>query len=119
MGSRATLALPVAEIPDILPLVRAASAKRRLYLPHAMRQMTRAERMIQTEEVRAVIEKGNVIEDYPEDPRGHSCLMLGLGVDRRPIHVVCAPKAEYLAIITTYLPDPAEWDDGFKLRKNQ
>ena len=117
--SWATLALPVAETPDILSLVRAASAKRRLYLPHALRQMNRAERMIQTEEVRAVIELGDVIEDYSDDPRGHSCLMLGFGVDRRPVHVVCAPKDEYLAIITTYLPDPAEWDDSFKLRKHQ
>lgn len=30
-------------------------------------------------EVRAVILEGEVIEDYPEDARGHSCLMIGQG----------------------------------------
>jgi hypothetical protein len=103
----------------ILSLVRAASSKRRLYLPHALRQMARTERMIRTEEVRAVIETGDVIEDYPDDPRGHSCLMMGLGENGRAVHVVCAPKIDYLAIITAYLPDPAEWNGEFKTRRRK
>ncbi len=75
---------------DIVARIRAASAKRRLYLPHALRQMTRPSRMISSAEVRAVIDCGEVIEDYPDDPRGHSCLMFGTGIEGRPIHVVCA-----------------------------
>jgi hypothetical protein len=47
---------------------------------------------------------------------GHSCLILGFGERNRPVHVVCAPKEEYLAIITTYLPDPEKWFDGFSER---
>ena len=43
--------------------------------------------------------------------------MLGFGEGRRPIHVVCAPKDEYLAIITAYLPDPHEWAEGFRQRR--
>ena len=81
--------------------------------------MARTERMIRTEEVRAVIETGEVIEDYPDDPRGHSCLMLGFGDNARPVHVVCAPKADYLAIITAYLPEPAEWSGEFKTRRRK
>ena len=104
--------------PDIVERVRAAAAKRRLYLPHALRQMARPGRMITTEEVRTVIENGNLIEDYPDDPRGHSCLMLGFGDGGRPIHVVCAPKDEYLAIITAYLPDAQGWADGFRVRRS-
>jgi len=34
----------------------------------------------------------------------------------RPIHVVCSPRPEYLAVITAYLPDPSEWIDGFTRR---
>jgi hypothetical protein len=75
--------------------------------------------MIGTEEVRAVIETGEVIEDYPDDPRGHSCLMMGLGENGRAVHVVCAPKIDYLAIITAYLPDPAEWNVEFKTRRRK
>lgn len=56
-------------------------------------------------------------EDYPEDPRGHSSLLLGHGDEGRAIHVVCGPKDEYLAIITAYLPDPTQWSADFKRRR--
>jgi hypothetical protein len=58
-----------------------------------------------------------VIENYPEDARGHSCLILGFGKNERPVHVVCSPKEDYLAIITAYLPDSNEWEQNFKTRK--
>lgn len=58
-----------------------------------------------------------IIENYPNDPRGHSCLILGFGIDNRPIHIVCAPKNEYLAIITPYIPNEEEWENNFKKRK--
>lgn len=103
--------------PDIVERVRTASAKRRLYLPHALRQMARPDRMITTEEGRTVIDHGELVEDYPEDPRGHGCLLRGFGEGGRPIHVVCAPKEEFLAIITAYLPDPGEWAGGFRERR--
>lgn len=63
-----------------------------------------------------VIEQGEVVEDYPTDARWHSCLMLGAGAGDRPIHVVCAPKDDYLAVMTAYLPDRDEWSDDFKKR---
>jgi len=102
---------------SILDRVREAAAKRLLFLPHTIRQMSRPERMITTIEVEAVVLAGEVIEDYPEDARGHSCLMFGIGQNNRPIHVICAPKDEYLAIITTYLPDPTQWSSGFRRRR--
>jgi hypothetical protein len=102
--------------PDTLSLVRAAAAKKRLFLSHALRQMMRPERMISTAEIRTVIERGEIIEDYPEDPRGHSCLLLGFGENDRPIHLVCAAKDDYLAIITAYLPDEDEWSSDFRVR---
>lgn len=75
--------------------------------------------MITKSEVRAVIEKGEMIENYPGDVRGHSCLLLGHGEEQRAVHVVCAPKEGYLAVITAYLPDPQEWFDNFRRRKQQ
>lgn len=102
---------------DILALVRAAGAKRILFLPHAVEQMIRPDRMLAPAEVGGVIQAGEVIEDYPDDPRGHSCLILGRGDAGRPIHVVCSPKMGYLAIITAYLPDPASWSPDFKKRR--
>ena len=97
--------------------VRAAARKRLLFLPHAIRQMSRPERMITPAEVEAAVTSGEAVEDYPDDPRGHSCLLLGVGDTGRPIHVVCAPKEDYLAIITAYLPDPGQWSDDFERRR--
>lgn len=104
---------------DILRQVQASAVKRILFLPHAIRQMSRPDRMITTTEVQECIETGVLVEDYPEDPRGHSCLMLGRGTDGRPLHVVCAPKEDFLAIITAYLPSSREWEPDFKTRKQR
>ena len=100
----------------ILENVQDAAQKRLLFLPHAIRQMSRPLRMISSTEVEAVVTRGEVIEDYPNDPRGHSCLMLGFGEEGRAVHVVCSPKDEYLAIITAYLPDPDQWSEDFRQR---
>lgn len=101
-------------------LVRESAIKKLLFLPHAIRQMNKPERMIMTTEVQWVVLHGDVIENYPEDARGHSCLMVGHSQRGRIIHVVCAPKEEYLAIITAYIPNAAEWDEsGRQRRKDQ
>jgi hypothetical protein len=100
----------------ILERVRRAARQRVLFLPHAMRQMSHPDRMITPSEVEKVTWSGTLIEDYPTDPRGHSCLLLGFGDGNRPVHVVCAPKDEYLAIITAYLPDPQQWSPDFTRR---
>ena len=103
----------------MLERIRSAARQRILYLPHAIRQMSRPERLITPAEVRNVIDIGEIIEDYPEDSRGHSCLVLGAGESGRPIHVVCSPKEDYLAIITAYLPSEEEWELDFRLRKTR
>ena len=102
---------------NFLSLVRRTAEERLLFLPHAVRQMMRPDRMISTAEVRKVIFEGEVIEEYPEDARGHSCLILGYGDGERALHVVCSPKDEYLAIITAYIPSSDQWMDDFKSRR--
>ena len=104
---------------SIRELVNVASEKLLLFLPHAVRQMSRSESMVTKNEVRQVIENGEIIEDYPEDARGHSCLTLGYGDNDRPIHIVASPKEDYLAIITVYLPNKQNWENNFKTRKRK
>jgi hypothetical protein len=99
--------------------IRKSAAKRILYLPHAVRQMSRPDRMIGIEDVRNVLQNGDLVEDYPDDARGHSCLIVGHGLDGKPIHIVCSPKGDYLAIITAYIPSLEEWEAHFRKRKNQ
>ncbi len=101
----------------IMEAVRAVARKKLLFLPHAIRQMSRPERMITPQEVEKVVMMGELVEDYPHDSRGHSCLLLGLGDDDRAIHVVCSPKAEYLAVITAYLPDTDQWSSDYRRRR--
>ena len=101
----------------ILEEAREAGRKRLLFLPHAIRQMSHPARMITPAEVGNVVLQGELLEDYPHDPRGHSCLLLGFGDADRPVHVVCSPKDDYLAIITAYLPDPAQWSEDFRRRR--
>jgi hypothetical protein len=105
------------QVPAILKQIRDAAHKKILYLPHALSQMNAPGRMITASEVRSTILEGEVIEDYPEDVRGHSCLLMGTGENKRPVHVVCTPKEDYLAIITAYLPDPEKWAPDWKRRK--
>ncbi|HYT53503.1 MAG TPA: DUF4258 domain-containing protein [Verrucomicrobiae bacterium] len=76
----------------ILEDVRDAAQKRLLFLAHAIRQMSRPQRMISSKEVELVVTQGELIDDYPNDPRGHSCLMLGFGNAGRAVPVVCSPK---------------------------
>ena len=102
---------------NIFAEITASAQKKILYLPHAIRQMSRPDRMISPDDVRDVLEHGEIIENYPADPRGHSCLVFRQKVEGRPIHVVCASKEDYLAIITAYIPTPDEWDANFKKRK--
>ena len=77
--------------------------------------MSRRDRMISAAEVIHVIETGAIIEDYPGDPRGHRCLLFAL-CEGRAIHVVCAPKEDYLALIPAYVPDDDEWHIDWKTR---
>ncbi|MGQ9626166.1 MAG: DUF4258 domain-containing protein [Anaerolineae bacterium] len=57
-------------------------------------------------------EQCEVIEDYPYNARGHSCLMLGFTNQGDPIHFVCGlSDPEMLVIITVYRPGPERWID--------
>ena len=60
-----------------------------------------------------------VIEDYPDDKYGPSCLLLGFTSIGRPLHVVCSyPSRPLVKIITLYEPDPDEWTDN-RIRRDR
>jgi uncharacterized protein (UPF0305 family) len=64
----------------------------------------------------ALIDGFEVVEDYPDDPRGHSCLLL-IWVKGKPVHITCAPHEGNLIIITVYVPVDDKWENNFKTRK--
>ncbi len=79
--------------------------------------MSRPDRMITAGEVEEALATCELVEDYPNDIRGHSCLILGYGDEMRPIHLVCTPTPDYLAIVTAYIPDQSRWSSDFKERQ--
>lgn len=69
------------------------------------------------EDVKIALLNGEIIEEYPDDPRGESCLVLGRSKNRF-LHSVCGWKANgWLFIITVYIPQPLKWIDERTRRK--
>lgn len=65
----------------------------------------------------AIVNQSEIIEDYPNDKYGPSCLILGFTDSGRPIHVQCSyPSRPIVKIITLYQPDPDLWVD-YRIRK--
>ncbi len=74
-------------------------------------------RGINIQEFREAVSKSEVIEDYPDDKYGPSCLLLGYTSSRRPLHIHCSyPSRPITKIITPYEPNPSKWID-FKVRR--
>ncbi|MBM3127776.1 MAG: DUF4258 domain-containing protein [Chloroflexi bacterium] len=74
-------------------------------------------RQISVQELREAVANGEIIEDYPEDKYGPSCLVLGFTRAGRPLHIQSSyPSRPLVKIVTLYEPDPAEWIDFRKRR---
>jgi hypothetical protein len=82
---------------------------------HAQQQ--RLEENLDTKEIEdAIVHNGEILEDYPDDPRGNSCLILGF-TTTRPVHAVVglAKKGDNvrgLRVITVYVPQFPKWVDA-------
>jgi len=75
------------------------------------------QRQIEIRELEGVLSTGKIVEDYPDDPRGPSCLILGYTQKGRPLHIVCGIMGVELLIITAYEPSPEEWESDWKTRR--
>jgi hypothetical protein len=82
------------------------------YTLHAVRRSIL--RHISRAEVESAIAAGEVIEDYPNDKYGPSCLIFGIADTSRPLHIqVSYPP---IVVITMYDPNPEEWEN-YRVRK--
>ena len=74
-------------------------------------------REITVDEMRQTVKSGKIIETYPDDKYGPSCLLFGFSKSGRPLHLQCSyPVRPLIKIITVYEPDPAEWAD-YQIRR--
>ena len=100
---------------EILNEIRAKIQQEQFELSrHAVDRMLL--RNILMPEIQQVIANGEMIEDYPNDKYGPSCLVFGLTLTQRPLHIQCSyPSRPLIKIITVYEPNPEKWVD-FKKR---
>ena len=77
------------------------------------------ERHISPNDVKYAILLGEVIENYPKDKYGPSCLIYGTSKEGKILHVQCSTDPVW--IITAYDPtlNPEEWEADFKRRINK
>ncbi len=67
----------------------------------------------------AILGNPSIIEDYPNDKYGPSCLVLGYTKGKRPLHIQCSYSSRPLVkIITLYQPSPELWIDN-EVRKSR
>ena len=103
---------------DIGRIRRLVTEGRYGYSRHAERE--RELDMIYIWELEDALRNGEIIENYPNDPRGASCLVLGF-CGPKPIHAVCTIKTEpeELFLITVYDPSkrPDKWTENYRKRR--
>lgn len=68
-------------------------------------------------EVEEAIIGGSVLETYPNDKRGGSCLIVGFTKSGKPIHSVCGHSNDMLVIITVYIPTPPKFVNPWERSK--
>jgi len=105
------------KIPDFVEQIRhKVETDQFEYSQHAVDQSIL--RHISVQELREAMASGEIIEDYPEDKYGTSCLILGWTAAGRPLHVQCSyPSRPLIKVVTVYEPDPELWRE-FRERRS-
>ena len=65
------------------------------------------------------VARADVVEEYPDYPKGSSVLLLQFDQNGDPVHAVWGiPKGHNrpAVLVTAYRPDPKRWDLTFKKR---
>ena len=66
---------------------------------------------IDIEGIEGAMLQGVILEHYPDDPRGASCLVCGY-CGQTPVHVVCGRNSDdWLVVITVYIPSIPKWEN--------
>ena len=105
---------------EIFERVRALIARREVRVSdHGYDEL--ASDGILAREVLAGVETAQVLEDYPEYPKGPCVLVLQRDEAGGPVHVVRGiPKgtSSPAVLVTAYRPDPEQWIGDFQRRRD-
>ncbi len=80
------------------------------YTLHAVERTTI--RKVSRAEIEQAVNRAEVIEEYPQDKYGPSCLLYGKTDLGRALHIQVSCPPASVKIITVYEPDPDEWEDN-------
>ena len=86
-----------------------------LWTTHCLERM--GERDITRADVKNCISYGEIIEEYPDDFPNPSCLVFGMSLDNKILHVVVGFDEKYLYIITAYYPTEEKFEPDMKTRR--
>ena len=75
------------------------------------------ERGITIRDVIKCIEFGEIIKQYENDKPFPSCLILGMSINGRYLHIVVSTDSRFIHLITAYFPDLEQWEPDYKTRK--
>jgi hypothetical protein len=101
----------------ILDIQRNVQAKSYRLTSHAEREREADQITVREIEEALLSRRCEVIENYPDDPRGASCLVLGFTEEGLPLHLVCGVSLpDVMVIVTVYRQHPDKWFD-WRIRK--
>lgn len=100
--------------PDYDVLKTIMSKQTYLLTAHASNRAV--QRNIASNEIEEAVMDGEVIEDYPDDKYGPSCLILGQTKSSRVLHVQLSYPPS-VKVITVYEPSADDWESDWKTRK--
>ena len=75
------------------------------------------QRNISQEDIENALLNGEIIEEYENDYPYPSCLVYGIDLNNKVLHVICGTSETELWVITAYYPDNIKWKDDLKTRK--
>lgn len=75
-------------------------------------EVERENESVTVDDIKTAVINGELLEDYAHDPRGASCLVLGMMNNGRPLHVVLTMLSlDVVLFITVYIPTLPKWLD--------
>ena len=100
---------------EIVKLQQLCSSKNVVLTEHARQRLV--ERKISIQDILQAIMTGKIIKQYEDDKPLASCLLLGITINQRPIHLVLSHDDEFIYLITAYYPNPIQWEADWETRK--
>lgn len=94
---------------------RFSDSKNIMWTNHCLERM--GERDISRADVKNCIFNGEIIEEYPKDFPNPTCLVFGLTLDEKVLHVVVGMDDKCLYVVTAYFPTDDKFEPDMKTRR--